>query len=512
MKRVLPFVLTLMSLFAVPRLGAQEMGGACTIERIGLNVKDTAQGANGCTATADVYFVARLNNPAQRFFTAHIWQRSAYPDITYGPGSNTPTAANLGSVLRTIVIENVGNAANPNWQLSRTYPDAAIAQRIIIEPNMSVRADTVPASAGGLYQQYRGFVFFRISNVSITAPGFCSNLSLAIDVWGSQSANNATVQCFNKNVSVFACQTTTMPALTASIICNNPRAFTLRFNNTNGCLPYFINFDVRADVNGNGRLDASDISLRGDADNDGFPDGSASVLPGMDTILAPRNYEIAQQNALFVVATAFTLSDTGIVNMMYDTLAVTNECAVLPVRFSSFTANRNSQNKQQVNLAWETAMEQNNKGFRVQRRTEGSWADVSFVPSQAADGNSDATLRYTFSDQNGFGGISQYRLVQEDLDGKLSFSEIKAVRGISQLAALIIYPNPATGGKATLMFGDVQAKRDVLVSDISGRMVQQHREVAGNTFEITGLVPGFYSIKVIDKRTNTMQVEKLVVR
>jgi hypothetical protein len=84
--------------------------------------------------------------------------------------------------------------------------------------------------------------------------------------------------------------------------------------------------------------------------------------------------------------------------------------AALPVTLTRFDANR--LNKVKVNLTWETATEQNNKGFYVERRmdNENVFTSKDFVASLAPDGNSMNPVGYRYIDANGHGGISYYRL------------------------------------------------------------------------------------------------------
>jgi hypothetical protein len=55
----------------------------------------------------------------------------------------------------------------------------------------------------------------------------------------------------------------------------------------------------------------------------------------------------------------------------------------------------------------------------------------AFVTSKAVAGTSSSELSYQYSDVNMEKGISQYRIQQVDLDGKFSYSMIRAIRGES---------------------------------------------------------------------------------
>ena len=181
----------------------------------------------------------------------------------------------------------------------------------------------------------------------------------------------------------------------------------------------------------------------------------------------------------------------------------------LPVSFSSFTAQRNSATT--VKLFWQTATEVNNRGFAVERNTNGTWEQIAFISSQALGGNSSSLLNYSYIDANSAKGISQYRVKQIDLDNKSSYTEIRAVRGIDQPGKIIIYPNPSSDGKVNIVFEDATAIRDVSLIDMNGRTVKQWNGVSNNNIQIENLVPGFYSLRVIVRETGAQTVEKIVI-
>ena len=183
------------------------------------------------------------------------------------------------------------------------------------------------------------------------------------------------------------------------------------------------------------------------------------------------------------------------------------EETVTPVSFKAFTASRNKSN---VAITWTTASEQNNNGFYIQRNDGSGWKNVAFVFSQAADGNSASDLTYSYTDPNNIKGVSQYRILQVDIDGKSKFSEIRSVKGEGQIAKLIVYPNPSSTGDINVVF-DGQTARDVNVNDFSGRLIKKYSSVINN-LEIKGLPSGVYSILVTEKLTGVKTVQKVVVR
>jgi hypothetical protein len=181
----------------------------------------------------------------------------------------------------------------------------------------------------------------------------------------------------------------------------------------------------------------------------------------------------------------------------------------LPVHFSSFNANRQSST---VAITWTTALEQNNKGFYIQKNVNGEWKNIAFVFSQANGGNSSSALTYEYKDANTESGISQYRIQQVDIDGNVKYTDIRAVRGEGQASKLIVYPNPSVNGNLNVVFEDNNSVRDVQVNDIQGKIIRQYKQVSGNLLLIEKLTSGFYTIKVTNRTTAASSVQKVVVK
>ncbi|TMI85845.1 MAG: T9SS type A sorting domain-containing protein, partial [Bacteroidetes bacterium] len=187
---------------------------------------------------------------------------------------------------------------------------------------------------------------------------------------------------------------------------------------------------------------------------------------------------------------------------------LTNSCIPLPVKFKSFNAARNHSN---VDLRWETAFEQNNSGFAVERNIRGAWEQVAFVPTQAANGNSESALTYQLTDLNNIKGMSQYRIRQVDFDAKSSYSEIRAVRGEGQTGKTVVYPNPSFDGRVSIVFEDATVTRDASLSDMSGRVLKQWKGITNNNIQLDNLTPGMYSLKIVVPETGEQSVEKIIV-
>ena len=259
----------------------------------------------------------------------------------------------------------------------------------------------------------------------------------------------------------------------------------------------------------------------------GIDDGYGNILlPGFDYKYAAHNdntsvprssvvycyYGSAANQNIFNGAKApflaFEISYT--VNSSSQTCGGVTLPSTLPVSFKSFTAVRG--NTQTVALKWETAFEQNNRGFYVQRNMNGEWKDIAFVFSRAEGGNSSEILSYSYNDLNNLRTATYYRILQVDLDGKGRFSETRIVRGEEQQDKLMLFPNPGTNGKINVLFGDETSAKDVTVYDANGRVVKSYRNVLSNSLTIDNLKAGIYNVQVKNNSTQAISSDKFIIK
>jgi hypothetical protein len=185
--------------------------------------------------------------------------------------------------------------------------------------------------------------------------------------------------------------------------------------------------------------------------------------------------------------------------------------AALPVNLSSFKAKLTPENN--VSLNWVTSSEIVNKGFRIERQAgneNGKFEQIGFVPSKAVDGNSQTSLYYNFIDASPRSGTTLfYRLAQEDLDRKLTYSEVRVVKLNGQSVSMV-FPNPSTGAVNISRTADGK-KMNIQVIDMSGRMIQQYTNITDSNFKLNIRKSGVYSIKIICPETNEQSVQRIVI-
>lgn len=168
----------------------------------------------------------------------------------------------------------------------------------------------------------------------------------------------------------------------------------------------------------------------------------------------------------------------------------------LPVIGLEFYAKR--LNNATVQLDWKTIQEINNKGFHIERKKENESAfnEVAFVNSKASNGgNSSFPSEYQKLDNNNFSGNTYYRLKQEDIDGRATFSVVRIVKGDSKQLTMQVWPVPAVGFFNVNING--LTKADVLqVLDMNGRLVKQFTIQNQTQQQVSGLPAGIYYIKL----------------
>ncbi|MEM6297857.1 MAG: LamG-like jellyroll fold domain-containing protein [Bacteroidota bacterium] len=126
-------------------------------------------------------------------------------------------------------------------------------------------------------------------------------------------------------------------------------------------------------------------------------------------------------------------------------IAQTIDNILLPVEIVRLDA---KPEKDFILIKWQTASEQNNAGFEVERSLNGrDFNYVGFVASSA--GNSNELQDYDFPDYEVRPGkLYYYRLKQIDEDGSISYSKVVSARLEGEketLENILVYPNPTNG-------------------------------------------------------------------
>ena len=197
-------------------------------------------------------------------------------------------------------------------------------------------------------------------------------------------------------------------------------------------------------------------------------------------------------------------------NLSYQMSANGAQAAALPVTLSSFTAKQTTDNN--VSLAWITSSESVNKGFSIERQEEGSgkFQSLGFIASKAEGGNSQTTLAYSFKDVTAKKGTNMYRLVQEDLDGKKTYSEVRVVKLNGQSVSMV-FPNPSNGAVNISRTADGK-KMNIQVIDQSGTIIRQLSNITDANYKLNIQKSGVYTIKMTYPETGEQSIQRIVVQ
>ena len=176
-------------------------------------------------------------------------------------------------------------------------------------------------------------------------------------------------------------------------------------------------------------------------------------------------------------------------------------CSVLPVQLVSFNAVKQGMNNQ---LVWQTASEINNKNFEIQRSgNDQLFQTIGFV---SAAGRASS---YSFIDEYPL-SVSYYRLLQRDIDGRITYSKIVIVSRKSN-TLFSVFPNP-TSGKFFIQLADNQTNvSNITIKDLSGRTVMlllQPPIVSG--INIATLSRGIYFVHLLDKENQLISIQKIL--
>ncbi|MBL7706548.1 MAG: T9SS type A sorting domain-containing protein [Taibaiella sp.] len=164
-------------------------------------------------------------------------------------------------------------------------------------------------------------------------------------------------------------------------------------------------------------------------------------------------------------------------------------------------------------LHWTTYMEDNNKGFEIQRSFDArTFTPIGFVPSHSATGHSKTALDYTFPDKNTAQPVVYYRYRQVDHDGMESYSNVVVMKQASATHQKVwsVYPNPVT--KAQALSLNNRSEGTLKLFNAQGTLV--HTQYVGKQAVLqlpAHLVAGTY-FTVLQAVAGKQQTATLVIR
>jgi hypothetical protein len=184
-----------------------------------------------------------------------------------------------------------------------------------------------------------------------------------------------------------------------------------------------------------------------------------------------------------------------------------------PVNFTWFDVQRNNA---AVQVAWQTTLEQDRRGYEVQRRfgETDNWSTIAYVvPDLSAQSSTDQDLqRYMYGDQRpDLNRTAEYRVKVISRDGRYGYSDTRTVPALVEGRSVSVYPNPSTDGRFSINFGSDRSVWDVQLIDMNGRIVDQWRSISSNNYQISNIRPGHYLLRLVNRETGFVTTEKVVV-
>jgi hypothetical protein len=457
----------------------------CSFGNLGVDVKTSYNQDGKCVIEFDFYFDIS-HNAGGKWFWIHIWPTSSYPGIfNY---AKPPTLTNTGG--------GNGHLQNSILTFGFFHQGGVIIPQPTYQPDGTVTVYSdydITEVAGTTSDRY------TVRGLTILLPDSCHiPQSLTADAWESQANESQTVACNSSNVPFYVND----PGLRGFLYCQAPRTFSFEvstISNTDMNITYNVFID---DGNGiyNSATDNINVFTGSTLLNN---TNSYKYQSGVQGYLPYSNQKPYADRSLWVVVTSPSRP-----NAFY--YLITNGCAPLPVKFASFSALRNKEN---VTLKWVTASELNNKGFYLERKYNNTdWQVITFIASQADNGNSSDVLTYNYSDYNNLKGVSEYRIRQVDIDNKATYSEIRLVKGLDQPGSVIVYPNPSTDGQLNIVLDNMEGGADMRLIDMNGRVIKQWINVTTNRLNINYISSGMYTLRVWMKGATEPQHIKVIVR
>jgi len=197
-------------------------------------------------------------------------------------------------------------------------------------------------------------------------------------------------------------------------------------------------------------------------------------------------------------ATALNLAMTG----SSSNFIVSPLSTILPVVFQSFAAVAKDG---QAYLQWQTSLEENSRQFIVERSTDG--INYSEIGSVAAAGTSHTLRTYSFTDATPAPGTNYYRVKEQDLDSKLTYSSIRALHFSAAGPAKVAWTSAASGqAEITLLSGNNELYS---VIDINGRKLQQGH-MSGGKLYLSGMAGGVYIVNITTQSGSQINTRILV--
>ncbi|RYZ58322.1 MAG: T9SS type A sorting domain-containing protein, partial [Chitinophagaceae bacterium] len=213
----------------------------------------------------------------------------------------------------------------------------------------------------------------------------------------------------------------------------------------------------------------------------------------------PLNTVLNSTNAVLVTPVSATEdAQTGVIAYTADftdgfsQYVLVSQNFVLPVNLVSFEA---KPVKKEIELTWKTASESANKGFDIERSTNGiDYRSIGWADGAGTTGNA---VSYRFTDRQVQPNVLyHYRLRQVDLDNNARYSEIRQAMVAATGITVSVSPNPVNNNMKLFVTGST-GPVDISMVNSKGQTVARWRAVnaaGGYEVNVAQLSKGTYTV------------------
>ena len=257
--------------------------------------------------------------------------------------------------------------------------------------------------------------------------------------------------------------------------------------------------NVRGGPNGVSDIRCNRLNL---TDAEGVPNSGVYFLQTGNNAPPYNINNVAQQNTFLPAGYIFlNIITTTAFGVQANSLYPAPGCRVLPVSEMKLTARALGTNK--IDVFWTTTNELNNKYFTVQKSADGKNFTSESITASKGNGS------FTYNQQ--ITGISSdivyLRLMQLDVDGRESFSDIITVR-MGANGQLYISRNPV---RSSIQINGMSGVTTLNLYNFTGVLVSNKKTNSNTeTIDVSSLPSGVYLLRATDenKKTTTFKIVK----
>ncbi len=215
-------------------------------------------------------------------------------------------------------------------------------------------------------------------------------------------------------------------------------------------------------------------------------------------------------NVITLWGTDLTATIGSDIVMNSNSLTECPQGTALPVELISFTARATTAS---IALNWQTASEENNAGFEIERSTDGK--NFTFIGFEKGIGTTAELQNYSFEDKETRAGQRYYyRLKQIDFDGAFEYSDIVQTEIEGKSLNVAFSPNPSQGKTQLDLFADSRGQLSINIFDASGKeILNTVQEVEKGdqriSLDLAGLPKGLYFAKIA--LDGALKYDKLII-